>query len=110
MNFLFDPSIDGQFQRYGLVVGRVQSGKTANYAGLISRAVDAGYDIIIVLAGLHNSLRKQTQIRLQNEIISSSNTSTRRRLIPLTQEDVDYQTLPSPHIFSASREKSSCSW
>src|SRR5690606_24099363 len=41
-----------------------QSGKTANYTGLICKAADAGYKIIIVLAGLHNNLRTQTQIRL----------------------------------------------
>ena len=51
-------------QRRGLVVGHVQSGKTGNYTGLICKAADAGYKIIIVLAGLHNNLRAQTQIRL----------------------------------------------
>ncbi len=105
MNFLFDPSEDGQFQKYGLVVGRVQSGKTANYTGLISRAVDAGYDIIIVLAGLHNNLRRQTQIRLQDEIISQHHYSTRRRLIPLTDEDDDFQTLPSAQLFNVGKDK-----
>ena len=47
-----------------MVVGQVQSGKTANYTGLICKAVDAGYKLIIVLAGVHNSLRSQTQLRL----------------------------------------------
>lgn len=47
-----------------MVVGHVQSGKTANYTGLICKAADAGYKIIIVLAGLHNNLRSQTQMRL----------------------------------------------
>jgi hypothetical protein len=42
----------------------VQSGKTANYTGLICKAADAGYKIIIVLAGMHNNLRSQTQVRL----------------------------------------------
>ncbi|MGY2255726.1 PD-(D/E)XK motif protein [Pseudomonas reactans] len=51
--------------RRGLVVGHVQSGKTGNYTGLICKAADAGYKIIIVLAGLHNNLRSQTQIRLE---------------------------------------------
>ncbi len=48
----------------GLVVGHVQSGKTASYTGLICKAADAGYKIVIVLAGLHNNLRSQTQVRL----------------------------------------------
>jgi hypothetical protein len=54
----------GAWDRRGLVVGHVQSGKTGNYTGLICKAADAGYKIIIVLAGLHNNLRAQTQLRL----------------------------------------------
>ncbi|SFZ80811.1 Z1 domain-containing protein [Devosia enhydra] len=61
---LEDPLREGAWDRRGLVVGHVQSGKTGNYAGLICKAADAGYKIIIVLAGLHNNLRSQTQIRL----------------------------------------------
>ncbi|WP_341842314.1 Z1 domain-containing protein [Chitinophaga caseinilytica] len=52
----------------GLVVGYVQSGKTANFTALIAKAVDAGYRFIIVLAGIHNVLRRQTQIRLDREL------------------------------------------
>ena len=54
----------GAWDRRGLVVGHVQSGKTGNYTGLICKAADAGYKIVIVLAGLHNNLRAQTQLRL----------------------------------------------
>jgi hypothetical protein len=61
---LEDPHKAGPWDRRGLVVGHVQSGKTSNYTGLISKAADAGYKIIIVLAGLHNNLRSQTQMRL----------------------------------------------
>lgn len=61
---LEDPERSGSWDRRGLVVGHVQSGKTGNYTGLICKAADAGYKIIIVLAGLHNNLRSQTQIRL----------------------------------------------
>lgn len=61
---LRDPDTKGHWDRRGLVVGDVQSGKTSNYTGLICKAVDAGYPLIIVLAGVHNSLRSQTQIRL----------------------------------------------
>ena len=61
---LEDPIREGAWDRRGLVVGHVQSGKTGNYTGLICKAADAGYKIIIVLAGLHNNLRAQTQIRL----------------------------------------------
>lgn len=61
---LFDPNITGTIDKKGLVVGQVQSGKTSNYTGLICKAVDAGYKLIIVLAGTHNNLRSQTQLRL----------------------------------------------
>jgi hypothetical protein len=61
---LFDPAINAAISKYGLVVGQVQSGKTSNYTGLICKAADAGYKLIIVLAGVHNNLRSQTQLRL----------------------------------------------
>ncbi len=54
-----------EFKRKGLVIGDIQSGKTANYAGLINKAADAGYQLIIVIAGLLSSLRTQTQLRLE---------------------------------------------
>jgi hypothetical protein len=64
LGLLEDPGRQDAFDRRGLVVGHVQSGKTASYTGLISKAADAGYKIVIVLAGLHNNLRSQTQVRL----------------------------------------------
>jgi hypothetical protein len=65
LGLLEDPLRDGSWDRRGLVVGHVQSGKTGNYTGLVCKAADAGYKIIIILAGLHNNLRAQTQIRLE---------------------------------------------
>ena len=64
LGHLEDPKRPGEWDRRGLVVGQVQSGKTGNYVGLVCRAVDAGYPLVIVMAGLHNSLRSQTQLRL----------------------------------------------
>ena len=61
---LRNPETAGEWDRRGLVVGDVQSGKTSNYTGLICKAVDAGFPLVIVLAGIHNSLRSQTQLRL----------------------------------------------
>jgi hypothetical protein len=58
------PMRQGAWDRRGMVVGQVQSGKTSNYTGLVCKAADAGYKLIIVLAGLHSSLRSQTQLRL----------------------------------------------
>jgi hypothetical protein len=64
LGLLEDPQRSGPWDRRGLVVGHVQSGKTANYNGLICKAADAGYKVIVVLAGIHNNLRSQTQMRL----------------------------------------------
>lgn len=62
---LFDPrKRNVEIRKKGLVVGQVQSGKTSNYTGLICKAADAGYDVIIILAGILNNLRSQTQLRL----------------------------------------------
>lgn len=62
-----NPAAPGD-RRKGLVIGYVQSGKTANYAGLIAKAVDAGYRIVIVLAGMYTNLRVQTQTRLERDL------------------------------------------
>jgi len=74
LELLEDPKRDGPWDRRGLVVGHVQSGKTGNYIGLINKAADAGYKIIIVLAGLHNNLRSQTQIRLDEGFLGYETT------------------------------------
>jgi hypothetical protein len=66
---LEDPIRPGKWDRRGMVVGYVQSGKTLNYTGLICKAVDAGYKLIIVLAGMHNDLRSQTQLRLDEDFL-----------------------------------------
>ena len=65
LGLLTDPARTGAWDRRGLVMGHVQSGKTSHYVGLICKAADAGYKLIIVLAGFHKSLRSQTQIRLE---------------------------------------------
>lgn len=64
-----NPTRDGRWDRRGLVVGHVQSGKTANYTGLICKAADAGYRVVIVMAGLHNNLRNQTQQRIDEGFV-----------------------------------------
>ena len=64
-----DPTTDGAWARKGLVMGNVQSGKTQNYIGLINKAMDSGYKIIILLGGHLNDLRKQTQERVDEGVI-----------------------------------------
>mgnify|MGYP003651133661 CR=1 FL=1 len=66
---LGDPKKETQWDRRGMVVGHVQSGKTANYTGLITKAADAGYRLIIVIAGIHNNLRNQTQERIDEGFV-----------------------------------------
>lgn len=72
LGHLQDPKSEGSWNRRGLVIGHVQSGKTANYMGVIAKAADAGYKFIIVIAGIHNNLRKQTQERIDEGFIGRS--------------------------------------
>ena len=69
LELMNDPRRDGPWDRRGMVVGHVQSGKTANYAGLICKAADAGYKVIVVIAGIHNNLRAQTQQRIDEGFV-----------------------------------------
>lgn len=55
-------------RRLGLVIGNVQSGKTANFSAVIAKALDEGYRFVLVLSGIHNNLRKQTQERLERDL------------------------------------------
>lgn len=71
VSLLENPADPGrpQFSCRGLVVGYVQSGKTANMTAVIAKALDAGYDTVIILAGLTNKLRMQTQDRLFKDLV-----------------------------------------
>jgi len=63
-----NPCLGNNFEKKGMVIGYVQSGKTGNYVGLINKAIDVGYNFIVVLAGLHNNLRQQTQFRIDHGV------------------------------------------
>ncbi len=65
---LLEPPGSAKIDTKGLVVGYVQSGKTANFTAVIAKAADAGYRFFIVLSGMTNLLRKQTQVRLEGEL------------------------------------------
>jgi len=69
---LESPRRRGPWDRRGLVAGQVQSGKTGNYIGLTCKAIDSGYKLVIVLAGIHNSLRAQTQARVDEGVLGFS--------------------------------------
>ena len=57
-----------KFCKKGLVYGNVQAGKTASIAGVISMYASAGCQLIIVLSGITNNLRWQTQTRLVRDL------------------------------------------
>lgn len=71
MDYLGDPRDNSHDKplRRGLVIGDVQSGKTSTYSGLICKAADSGYRVVILLTGVTESLRKQTQERMEEGII-----------------------------------------
>lgn len=91
---LGNPRDMSRWSRRGMVVGHVQSGKTQNYTGLICKAADAGYRLIVVIAGIHNNLRNQTQARIDEGFIgrdtgrlSHVNRAQRQKLIGVGQID-----------------------
>lgn len=102
---LGDPGSAEPFDRRGLVVGQVQSGKTTSYAALINKAIDAGYDTIIVLTGIHESLRVQTQRRIE-ECVSGHATESgapggmaRGTPLPIADLPLAAET-PTPHLYT----------
>lgn len=70
----------------GLVLGHVQSGKTANFTATIAKAADAGYRLFIVLSGVHNALRRQTQLRLDEQLYEPH----KAKWLQLTGEHQDF--------------------
>ena len=104
----FDPSIKATINKKGLVVGQVQSGKTANYTGLICKAADAGFGLIIVLAGIHNNLRSQTQIRIDESFLGFDTQHTRafdQRSIQIGVGDPYFGSPIVAHSLTSSVEK-----
>ncbi len=75
-----------KFQSRGLVVGYVQSGKTTNFTSVIAKLADEKYGFVIVLSGIHNGLRKQTQIRLDSQLTALN----QKEWHTLTTEDHDF--------------------
>jgi hypothetical protein len=96
LRLLEDPKRAGPWDRRGMVVGQVQSGKTGQYIGLISKAADAGYRLIVVLAGLHNSLRAQTQLRLDQGFLGFD---TQRRMLDGKTELMGVGAMPGASIY-----------
>src|SRR5204863_5620409 len=80
LGLLGNPREAGVWARKGLVLGNVQSGKTANYLGLICKAADAGYRVVIIIAGIHNNLRNQTQSRVDEGFIGFEKGTAKHKL------------------------------
>ncbi len=91
LGHLQNPNSEGKWDRRGLVIGHVQSGKTANYLGLTAKAADTGYKFIIIIAGIHNNLRKQTQERVDEGFVGRSSDPDARDII-----GVGYERYPHP--------------
>jgi hypothetical protein len=82
-----------EFDVRGLVLGYVQSGKTANFTAVIAKAADAGYRLVVVFSGVDNGLRRQTQIRLNKELTGySTNPSGAVRLPPIGKQWLQFTT------------------
>jgi hypothetical protein len=77
LGMMEDPLRTDRWSTHGLVYGQVQSGKTANYTGVICKAIDAGYRVVVVLTSQHESLRHQTQERLDREFLGFNSKFTR---------------------------------
>jgi hypothetical protein len=89
------------FTTRGLVVGYVQSGKTTNFTSVMAKAADRGYKLFIVLAGIHNGLRRQTQARLVQQLVQA-NPSMWSQLTGLEQ---DFTPTANPASFFGGRNK-----
>lgn len=67
---MLDHPANYSFRSRGLVLGHVQSGKTSNFTAVICKAADRGYRMFIILSGVTNSLRRQTQTRLIRDVVN----------------------------------------
>jgi hypothetical protein len=72
------PKSNKSFTSFGMVIGDVQAGKTGNYSALINKAADLGYKLIIVLAGMTENLRSQTQKRLDEDFVGATSIAGER--------------------------------
>lgn len=105
---LGNPLSDKPFKRKGLVVGDVQSGKTANYTALINLAADYGYKLVILIAGVHNNLRSQTQDRINTgfigyeqegqKVVGVGKFDSDKRPISFTNKQSDFNTASASTI------------
>ncbi|MFE9171567.1 Z1 domain-containing protein [Streptomyces kebangsaanensis] len=89
------------FSTRGLVVGYVQSGKTTNFTSVMAKAADRGYKLFIVLAGIHNGLRRQTQARLVQQLVEPNPSMWSQ----LTGLDKDFTPTENPASYFGKNNK-----
>lgn len=89
------------FRSRGLVVGHVQSGKTSNFTGVVCKAADRGYRMFIVLSGIHNALRRQTQARLIRDVVNPNPPLWHQ----ITSAERDFVPPPNAQSFLASKDQ-----
>ena len=105
LGLLENPAKEGKWDRRGMVMGHVQSGKTANYTGLACKAADAGYKVIVIIAGIHNNLRNQTQRRIDEGLVGFDSTGRLKGVLP-SQSVVGvgrFDFRRQPNVFTTSR-------
>lgn len=93
LDYMGNPKVNHAFKSYGLLMGDVQSGKTATFTGICHKAVDAGYKFIIVLSGTKSSLRSQTQNRLNNDLVGTKTDSKGHKEQLFVQDKVVWNLL-----------------
>lgn len=81
VDLLGDPRQPGTWKRRGLVIGDVQSGKTATYIGIVNKAADAGFRLVVLLTGGTESLRKQTQFRVDEGFLGKDSAVTHDKVV-----------------------------
>ena len=92
VDLLGNPKESGSWKRRGLVIGDVQSGKTATYIGIVNKAADAGYRLVVLLTGGTESLRQQTQVRVDEGFLGKDSRVAQDKVIGVG-------TFPTPDVF-----------
>jgi len=104
LNRLGNPVKSGEWDKRGMIVGDVQSGKTGNFIGLINKAADAGFRIIIVLSGLYENLRQQTQYRI-DEGFTGRHSSLQKNGVIGVGKFRDSKTMPPVHPITTTDDR-----
>lgn len=98
---LLDHPKQDWYRTRGLVVGFVQSGKTTNFTAVMAKAADRGYKLFIVLSGIHNTLRRQTQVRLAGDLVHANP----GKWYEVTNDKHDFVPPGNPKAFFAAKDQ-----